>query len=171
MTDILLYFGVVTIDLYHGKLMLYLQSHVNRIVKVPRSYFWMRLRAFDQIKTLLPKTIKEVKITNNFSNSPGDCRYVYLEKVYQGEVIERLDGFIEEKFMTYSVIDKSCLPIENYVSTVNIKMKNQDFTEVDWYGHFKAEKKNEKETVDMFKFNYNLICDNMEKQFNQGNLA
>ena len=42
--------------------MLHLQSHVNRTVKVPRSYFWKRLKAFDKIQTLLPKTIKEVKI-------------------------------------------------------------------------------------------------------------
>ena len=146
--------------------MLFLQSHVNRIVKVPKEYFWKRLRAFDKIQTLLPKTIKEVKIPDNFSNSLGDVRYVYLEKVYQGEVIERLDGFIEEKYMSYSVIDKSCLPVENYVSTVNIKQASQNYTEVDWYGHFKAEKKHKDETVNMFKFNYNLICDNMEKQFN-----
>ena len=146
--------------------MLFLQSHVNRIVKVPKEYFWKRLRAFDKIQTLLPKTIKEVKIPDNFSNSLGDVRYVYLEKVYQGEVIERLDGFIEEKYMSYSVIDKSCLPVENYVSTVNIKQASQNYTEVDWYGHFKAEKKHKDETVNMFKFNYNLICENMEKQFN-----
>ena len=147
--------------------MLHLQSHVNRTVKVPRSYFWKRLIAFDKIQTLLPKTIKEVKIPDNFSNSLGDVRYVYLEKVYQGEVIERLDGFIEEKYMSYSVIDKSCLPVENYVSSVNIKQASQNCTEVNWYGHFKAEKKHKDETVNMFKFNYNLICDNMEKQFNE----
>ncbi len=128
-------------------------------------YFWKRLIAFDKIQTLLPKTIKEVKIPENFSNSPGDVRHVYLEKVYHGEVIERLDGFIEEKFMTYSVVDKSCLPVENYVSTVNIKKTNQNCTEVDWYGHFRAHEKNREETVTMFQFNYNLICDNMEKQY------
>ena len=148
--------------------MLFLQSHVKRIVKVPKLYFWKRLRAFDKIQTLLPRTIKEVKIPDNFSNSPGDVRYVYLEKVYQGEVIERLDGLIEEKYMAYSVIDKSCLPVENYVSTVSIKNTNQDFTEVDWYGHFKAKDKDKDETVSMFKFNYNLICNNMEKQFSDG---
>ena len=147
--------------------MLFLQSHVNRIVKVPKSYFWQRLRAFDKIQTLLPRTIKEVKIPDNFSNSPGDVRFVYLEKVYQGEVIERLDGIIEEKYMSYSVIDKSCLPVENYVSNVNIKQASQNCTEVNWYGHFKAEKKHKDETVNMIKFNYNLICDNMEKQFNE----
>ncbi len=143
-----------------------LQSRVKRIVKVPKSYFWKRLRAFDKIQTLLPKTIKEVKIPENFSNSIGDVRFVYLEKVYQGEVIERLDGIIEEKFMAYSVVDKSCLPVENYVSTVNIKEAKENYTEVDWYGHFKASEKDKEETVNMFQFNYNLICDNMEKQFN-----
>mgnify|MGYP001168267760 CR=1 FL=1 len=143
-----------------------LQSRVKRIVKVPKSYFWKRLRAFDKIQTLLPKTIKEVKIPENFSNSIGDVRFVYLEKVYQGKVIERLDGIIEEKFMAYSVVDKSCLPVENYVSTVNIKEAKENYTEVDWYGHFKASEKDKEETVNMFQFNYNLICDNMEKQFN-----
>ena len=144
-----------------------LQSNVNRIVKVPKSYFWKRLRAFDKIQTLLPKTINVVKIPDNFSNSPGDVRYVYLEKVYHGKVIERLDGLIEEKFMAYSVIDKSCLPVENYVSTVNIRGTHDNFTEVNWFGHFKAKKKDQSETVNMFQFNYNLICDNMEKQFSE----
>ena len=55
--------------------------------------------------------------------------------------LKRLDGFIEEKYMSYSVIDKSCLPVENYVSNVNIKQASQNCTEVNWYGHFKAEKK------------------------------
>ena len=69
--------------------------------------------------------------------------------------------------MSYSVIDKSCLPVENYVSNVNIKQARQNCTEVNWYGHFKSEKKHKDETGNMFKFNYNLICDNMEKQFNE----
>ena len=30
--------------------------------------------------------------------------------------------------MTYSVIDKSCLPVENYVSTVNIKKTKINFS-------------------------------------------
>ena len=118
------------------------------------------------IVNLTNKSSMSLKFPDNFSNSPGDVRYVYLEKVYQGEVIERLDGFIEEKYMSYSVIDKSCLPVENYVSTVNIKQASQNYTEVNWFGHFKAEKKHKDETVNMFNFNYNLICDNMEKQFN-----
>ena len=82
--------------------MLHLQSHVNRTVKVPRSYFWKRLIAFDKIQTLLPKTIKEVKIPENFSNSPGDVRYVYLEKVYHGEVIERLDDSLKKIYDLFS---------------------------------------------------------------------
>mgnify|MGYP001161130918 FL=1 len=145
--------------------MIFLQSHVHRIVDVPISYFWKRLRAFDKIQTLLPKTIKEVKIPKNFSNSPGDVRYVHLDKVYHGECIERLDGFIDERFMAYSLLDKSCLPVENYVSTIEISEKNYEQTEVNWFGHFKAKLKNRSETVSMFEFNYNLICSNMEKQY------
>ena len=50
-----------------------------------------------------------------------------------------------------------------------IKKTNENYTEVDWYGHFKALKKNKEETVNMFQFNYNLICDNMEKQYSDLN--
>ena len=145
--------------------MLFLQSHVNRIVKVPKSYFWKRLRAFDKIQTLLPKTIKEVKIPDNFSNSPGDVRYVYLEKVYQGEVIERLDGLIEEKYMTYSVIDKSCLPVSNYVACVNLKDFSLTETAVSWCGHFVGDGKTEDEIVDLLEALYNLILNNIEDQY------
>ncbi len=144
---------------------MYYESKVHRTVNVSKSYFWKRIRAFGDIKTLLPRTIKEVKLPEDFTNSPGDVRFVYLEKVYQGEVIERLDGFSEESFISYSVIDKSCLPVENYVCTININYGTKDTTDIIWCGHFKADESRSDEMINAFKFNYNLICDNMEKQY------
>ena len=80
------------------------EAKAHRVVQVPKSYFWNRLRAFDEIQTLLPKSITEVKLPDNFSNKIGDIRYVYLDQPYKGEVIERLDGYLEGSFLTYSII-------------------------------------------------------------------
>ena len=74
------------------------EARAKRIVQVPKSYFWERLRAFDSINTLLPDNILNVKLPDDFSNSIGDVRYVYLGDPYPGEVIERLDSFYEEKY-------------------------------------------------------------------------
>ena len=67
--------------------------------------------------------------------------------------------------MNGSLLDKSCLPVKNYVSTIEIREKNHEQTLVNWFGHFKAKTENRSETVSMFEFNYNLICSNMEKQY------
>ena len=97
------------------------EARAKRIVNVPKSYFWERIRAFDTIKTLLPNNILEVKLPDDFSNNIGDTRYVYLGDPYPGEVIERLDSCYDDSYLTYSIIDKSCLPMVNYVACVSLK--------------------------------------------------
>ena len=97
------------------------EARAKRIVNVPKSYFWERIRAFDKIKTLLPNNILEVKLPDDFSNNIGDTRYVYLGDPYPGEVIERLDSCYDDSYLTYSIIDKSCLPMVNYVACVSLK--------------------------------------------------
>ena len=52
------------------------EAKVQRIVNVPKQYFWDRLRAFGEIKTLLPENILEVKLPDTFSDSIGDVRAV-----------------------------------------------------------------------------------------------
>ena len=75
----------------------------------------------DSINTLLPDNILNVKLPDDFSNSIGDVRYVYLGDPYPGEVIERLDSFYDDSYLTYSIVDKSCLPMVNYVACVSLK--------------------------------------------------
>ena len=143
------------------------EAKAHRIVKVPKSYFWKRLRAFDQIKTLLPDNIIEVKLPEDFSDKIGDVRHVYLGDPYPGEVIERLDGCLDDSFLTYSIIDKSCLPMVNYVACVNLKEVSENETDVLWCSHFKPEGVSEEEITELLNSLYNLIFDNIEIQFKE----
>ena len=145
------------------------EAKAKRIVNVPKSYFWKRLRAFEAIKTLLPDNILEVKLPNDFSNSIGDVRYVYLGDPYPGEVIERLDSFYDDSYLTYSIVDKSCLPMVNYVACVSLKEVSETETEVDWCSHFKPVDASEEEVIELPSSLYYLIFDNIEKQYLEKN--
>ena len=132
------------------------EAKAKRIVNVPKSYFWKRLRAFEAIKTLLPDNILEVKLPNDFSNSIG-------------EVIERLDSFYDDSYLTYSIVDKSCLPMVNYVACVSLKEISETETEVDWCSHFKPVDASEEEVIELLSNLYYLIFDNIEKQYLETN--
>ena len=140
------------------------EARAKRIVNVPKSYFWERIRAFDTIKTLLPNNILEVKLPDDFSNNIGDTRYVYLGDPYPGEVIERLDSCYDDSYLTYSIIDKSCLPMVNYVACVSLKEVSESQTDVDWCSHFKPVDASEEEVTELLSSLYYLIFDNIEEQ-------
>ena len=140
------------------------EARAKRIVNVPKSYFWERIRAFDTIKTLLPNNILEVKLPDDFSNNIGDTRYVYLGDPYPGEVIERLDSCYDDSYLTYSIIDKSCLPMVNYVACVSLKEVSESQTDVDWCSHFKPVDASEEEVTELLSSLYYLIFHNIEEQ-------
>ena len=141
------------------------EAKAQRVLNVPKQYFWDRLRAFGEIKTLLPDNILEVKLPEKFSDSIGDVRSVYLGDPYPGEVIERLDGVEEGLSLTYSIIDESCLPVSNYVACVNLKDFSSTETAVSWCGHFVGDGNTEDEIVDLLEALYNLILNNIEDQY------
>ena len=143
------------------------EARAKRIVNVPKSYFWERIRAFDKIKTLLPNNILEVKLPDDFSNNIGDTRYVYLGDPYPGEVIERLDSCYDDSYLTYSIIDKSCLPMVNYVACVSLKEVSESQTDVDWCSHFKPVDASEEEVTELLSSLYYLIFDNIEEQYQE----
>ena len=143
------------------------EARAKRIVNVPKSYFWERIRAFDTIKTLLPNNILEVKLPDDFSNNIGDTRYVYLGDPYPGEVIERLDSCYDDSYLTYSIIDISCLPMVNYVACVSLKEVSESQTDVDWCSHFKPVDASEEEVTELLSSLYYLIFDNIEEQYQE----
>ena len=125
------------------------------------------MSAFEAIKTLLPDNILDVNLPIDFSNSIGDVRYVYLGDPYPGEVIERLDSCYDDSYLTYSIIDKSCLPMVNYVACVSLKEVSESQTDVDWCSHFKPVDASEEEVTELLSSLYYLIFDNIEEQYQE----
>ena len=109
--------------------------------------------------------ILEVKLSDQFSDSIGDVRSVYLGDPYPGEVIERLDGYEEGLSLTYSIVDKSCLPMLNYVACVNLKEISSNETDVTWCSHFIPDGATADEIVELLESLYYLIFDNIEEQY------
>ena len=77
----------------------------------------------------------------------------------------RVVGVEEGLSLTYSIVDKSCLPISNYVACVNLKDFSSNDTAVSWCGHFVGDGNTEDEIVDLLEALYNLILNNIEDQY------
>jgi hypothetical protein len=139
-------------------------AKVERIVSVPKQYFWTRLLNFGDIKSFLPENIDNVDCDGN---EIGSLRHITLGEItgYPGEVVERLEGIYGDSFFVYSVVDKSCLPFTNYVSCVSVREVSNSECEVCWHSHWKADGLEEKEVKTMLEGFYELIFSNAEKQF------
>ena len=63
-------------------------AKVERVVSVPKQYFWDRLLDFGDIKSFLPENIDNVECTGN---EIGSLRHITLGEItgYTGEVVER----------------------------------------------------------------------------------
>ena len=125
-------------------------AKVERIVSVPKQYFWARLLNFGDIKSFLPENIDNVDCDGN---EIGSLRHITLGEItgYPGEVVERLEGIYGDSFFVYSVVDKSCLPFTNYVSCVSVREVSNSECEVCWHSHWKADGLEEKEVKTITK--------------------
>ena len=93
-------------------------AKLHRVVNTPKTYLWKRLSDFKNVGTLLPPPIID-KVECD-SNKIGSLRYLTLGKKqkYPGKIIERLDAKYDESVFVYSIIDKSCLPVRNYIANI-----------------------------------------------------
>ena len=93
-------------------------AKLHRVVNTPKAYLWKRLSDFKNIGSLLPPPIID-KVECD-SNKIGSLRYLTLgnKQKYPGKIIERLEAKYDESVFVYSIIDKSCLPVRNYIANI-----------------------------------------------------
>ena len=77
------------------------EAKVQRIVNVPKQYFWDRLRAFGEIKTLLPENILEVKLPDTLAIFSSNL-VPLLEKV----LIDKINKSPKQKNITALQTDR-----------------------------------------------------------------
>lgn len=144
-------------------------AKLERIVDVPKNYFWKRLIAFKDIGTLLPPPIID-KVECD-SNQIGSLRFLTLGKKqrFPGKIIERLEGKFEDSFFVYSIVDQSCLPVKNYIATVSLNAVSKKQTNICLSSNWINSGAEDDEMKQMFESLYEIMLANAEKQFQNKN--
>lgn len=140
-------------------------AKLHRVVNTPKTYLWKRLSDFKNVGTLLPPPIID-KVECD-SNKIGSLRYLTLgnKQKYPGKIIERLDAKYDESVFVYSIIDKSCLPVRNYIANIILNEKSGQKTEAKISSNWIDESTSPTEMKQMFESLYELMFSNAESQY------
>ena len=140
-------------------------AKLHRVVNTPKTYLWKRLSDFKNVGTLLPPPIID-KVECD-SNKIGSLRYLTLgnKQKYPGKIIERLDAKYDESVFVYSIIDKSCLPVRNYIANIIFNETSGQKTEAKISSNWIDESTSPTEMKQMFESLYELMFSNAESQY------
>lgn len=140
-------------------------AKLHRVVNTPKTYLWKRLSDFKNVGTLLPPPIID-KVECD-SNKIGSLRYLTLgnKQKYPGKIIERLDAKYDESVFVYSIIDKSCLPVRNYIANIILNETSGQKTEAKISSNWIDESTSPTEMKQMFESLYELMFSNAESQY------
>ena len=140
-------------------------AKLHRVVNTPKTYLWKRLSDFKNVGTLLPPPIID-KVECD-SNKNGSLRYLTLgnKQKYPGKIIERLDAKYDESVFVYSIIDKSCLPVRNYIANIIFNETSGQKTEAKISSNWIDESTSPTEMKQMFESLYELMFSNAESQY------
>ena len=140
-------------------------AKLHRVVNTPKTYLWKRLSDFKNVGTLLPPPIID-KVECD-SNKIGSLRYLTLgnKQKYPGKIIERLDAKYDESVFVYSIIDKSCLPVRNYIANIIFNETSGQKTEAKISSNWIDESTSQTEMKQMFESLYELMFSNAESQY------
>ena len=140
-------------------------AKLHRVVNTPKTYLWKRLSDFKNVGTLLPPPIID-KVECD-SNKIGSLRYLTLgnKQKYPGKIIERLDAKYDESVFVYSIIDKSCLPVRNYIAHIIFNETSGQKTEAKISSNWIDESTSPTEMKQMFESLYELMFSNAESQY------
>ena len=132
-------------------------AKLQRIVKVPKSYIWKRFEAFKEVGSILPPPIID-KVVGE-SNEVGSLRFLTLGKKqkFPGQVIERLESKCDDSFLVYSIVDKSCLPVRNYIASLSLITFSEHETDVTLSSHWIPIGSSSDEMKSMFEGLYELM--------------
>ena len=140
-------------------------AKLHRVVNTPKTYLWKRLSDFKNVGSLLPPPIID-KVECD-SNKIGSLRYLTLgnKQKYPGKIIERLDAKYDESVFVYSIIDKSCLPVRNYIANIIFNETSGQKTEAKISSNWIDESTSPTEMKQMFEGLYELMFSNAESQY------
>lgn len=128
---------------------------VTKSINVPASEVWGKLSSFSGIENYSPIARSVVQ-----GQGVGATRTCFMPD--NAEIHETLNKLNHESMHLEYQINSGPFPIENYVSTVDVKAVDASNTEVTWGANFEVEAENENAMKDLFGGFYNIIIESLE---------
>ncbi|ALQ53765.1 MAG: hypothetical protein ACI9H9_002545 [Pseudoalteromonas tetraodonis] len=108
-----------------------LKAQAQTVIIAPSNDVWELIGGFNSLPDWLP-FIRESKLSEG-----GRVRTLQSHK--GDKIIERLEGFSEDKtFYSYSIINAP-FPVSSYLSTISVKAIDDKSCQVTWFGSFMAD--------------------------------
>lgn len=109
-------------------------AQLDRTVSLPRSRVYAHLAAFGDVGKLVPDEIDSVEMKGE---GVGGARHVRLKGV-PGVLVERLEALVENKLMSYSLLEAGGLPIGQYHAVVELDDAPNGGTAIRWASNWVA---------------------------------
>lgn len=128
---------------------------VIKSINVSADQVWSKLASFKGIENFSPIARSVVH-----GEGPGATRTCYMPD--DAEIHETLNKVDNAAMHLEYQINKGPFPIENYVSTVDVREADANTAEVTWACTFNAEEENIPAMKDLFAGFYNVIIESLE---------
>jgi len=128
---------------------------LERTVPISRARFFTELADFGGVQKHLPDDAESVVLEGN---GIGAVRTVRVKGV-PGELKERLDALLDQRLLSYSIINETALPLERYHAVVELEDAPGGGTKVRWGSNWIAKGSPEAEVRKMLVDLYGRLID------------
>ena len=132
---------------------------LERTIPLSRSKFFAALADFGGILKFVPDDAESVTLEGD---GIGAVRVVRLKGV-PGELRERLEAVVDQRLVSYSIVNDAPLPFEHYHAVVEFEDTSNGGCKVRWGSNWIAKGATEAEVRQMLVALYNRIIDGILK--------
>ena len=132
---------------------------VERTVPVSRAKFFAELADFGGVKKVVPDQVESVTLEGD---GVGAVRTVRLKGV-PGELKERLEALVDQRLLSYSIVNEVPLPIDRYHAVGALDAAPGGGTKVRWGSNWVAKGAPDAEVQKMLVGLYNTLIDGIVK--------
>ena len=128
---------------------------LERTVPLSRSKFFAQLADFGGIQKFVPDEVESVELAGD---GIGAVRTVRIKGV-SGELKERLEAVVDQRLLSYSMINDTPLPFDRYHAVVEVEDAPSGGCKVRWGSNWIAKGASEAEVRKLVIDLYNRIID------------
>ncbi len=123
---------------------------------------WSTVGAISNVEQYIPM-IASSKVEGSGLGAKRTCVVTNEKGEEMGKIEEDIVSFDDEAKMYRYTITSSPFPVENYIGTVKVTVKNDNQCELEWSGKCEAKGMKEEEVQNMLRGVYSAILDGVKK--------